>query len=175
MMPNLIQMFCLFVIAVGSGLLAFSNKLDPPINFFDPTTLTRSSMTHVTSDDHLIASISSGFGSGLLILGLLGLVLPWVNKLGAAMTNDLSDNSARTIATVTIWLSIAMILTFGVFRMNWTGAAGLSAVLIIVAITCSAATIVSAMVCGWRPWIRSHYEMPLSVRQTPDDVSAGNL
>jgi hypothetical protein len=48
-----------------------------------------------------------------------------------------------------------MILTFGVFRLNWTGTAGLSVVLIIVALICSAATITSAIVFGWKPWVRT--------------------
>ena len=154
-MRGFIQMVCVAVIAVGAGLLAFSNKLDPQFNLTDPTTLTRASMSYEDRDQRLTASIAGGVGIGLMIFGTLGLVIPWVNKLGAGMTGELGDNSARTISTITIWLSIAMILTFGVFRLNWTGAAGLSVVLIIVALVCSAATIASAIVFGWKPWMRT--------------------
>jgi hypothetical protein len=58
-----------------------------------------------------------------------------------------------------------VILTFGVFRLNWTGAAGLSVVLIIVALICSAATITSAIVLGWKPWVRTSPNVSESDRQ----------
>ena len=154
-MRGFIQMVCVLVIAVGAGLLAFSNKLEPQFNLADPATLTRASMSYADRDQRYTASIAGGVGIGLMLFGTLGLVIPWVNKLGSAMTGELGDNSARTISTITIWLSIAMILTFGVFRLNWTGAAGLSVVLIVVALICSAATIGSAIVFGWKPWMRT--------------------
>ena len=163
-MRGFIQMVCVLVIAVGAGLLAFSNKLEPQFNLADPATLTRASMSYADRDQRYTASIAGGVGIGLMLFGTLGLVIPWVNKLGSAMTGELGDNSARTISTISIWLSIAMILTFGVFRLNWTGAAGLSVVLIIVALVCSAATITSAIVCGWKPWIRASHNVSEAVR-----------
>jgi len=159
-MRGFIQMFCVLVIAVGAGLLAFSSKLEPQIKLADPTTLTRASMSYGDKDQHYTASISGGVGIGLMILGSLGLVIPWINKLQAAMTGELSDNSARTIATITIWLSVTVILTFGVFGVSWTGTAALGVVLGIVTILCSAATITSAIVCGWKPWVRSSQNLP---------------
>ncbi len=164
MMRGFIQIVCVIVIAVGAGLLAFSNKLEPQFNLADPTTLTRSSISFEDRDLHFTASVAGGVGIGFMILGSLGLVIPWADKLGAATTGELSDNSARTIATITIWLSIAMVLTFGVFRLNWTGGAALSVVLIVVAIICTAATITSAIVCGWKPWIRTSHNVPESDR-----------
>lgn len=149
------QMVCVLVIAVGAGLLGFSNKLQPEFNPADPTTLTRAAMSYEDRDQLFTASVAGGVGIGLMLFGTLGLSIPWVNRLGSAMTGELGDNSARTISTITIWLSSAMILTFGVFRLNWTGTAGLSAVLIIVALICLAATITSAIVFGWKPWMRS--------------------
>jgi hypothetical protein len=112
-------------------------------------------MSYEDRDQLYAASATGGVGIGFMLLGTFGLVIPWINRLGSAMTGELGDNSARTISTVTIWLSIAMILTFGVFRLNWTGTAGLSVVLIIVALICSAATVTSAIVFGWKPWIRN--------------------
>ncbi len=120
-MRGFIQMVCMFMIAVGAGLLAFSSKYEPHFNIVDSTTLARTSMGYQESEQQLTASITGGVGIGLMILGSLGLIMPWVNKLGAAMTGELGDNSARTISTVTIWLSIAIILTFGVFRLSWNG------------------------------------------------------
>jgi hypothetical protein len=159
-MRGFIQMVCVFVIAVGAGLLAFSNKLEPQFSIADPS----ASMFCGDRDQRYTASVAGGVGIGLMIFGSLGLVIPWVNKIGAAMTGELGDNSARTISTITIWLSIAMILTFGVFRLNWTGTAGLSVVLLIVALVCSAATITSAIVCGWKPWIRASHNVSEAVR-----------
>ena len=33
----------------------------------------------------------------------------------------MQDNTARTIATVAIWAAVAIVLTFGAFRVNWDG------------------------------------------------------
>jgi hypothetical protein len=149
------QMICVLAIALGAGLLGFSNKLQPQFNLADPTTLARATTSYQDRDQLMTASITVGVGIAFMLFGALGLVMPWINKLGSAMTGELGDNSARTISTITIWLSIAMVLTFGVFRLNWTGTAGLSVVLIIVALICSAATITSAIVFGWKPWVRT--------------------
>ena len=149
------QLICVLAIAVGAGLLGFSNKLQPQFNPADPTTLARVAMSYEDRDQLFTASVTGGVGIGFMLFGTLGLVIPWINRLGLAMTGELGDNSARTISTITIWLSIAMILTFGVFRLNWTGTAGLSVVLIIVALICSAATVTSAIVFGWKPWVRT--------------------
>lgn len=151
-MRGFIQMVCVLAIAVGAGLLGFSNKLQPPFNPADPTTLTRAVVSYEDRDQLFTASVTGGVGIGFMVLGTLSLAIPWINRLGSAVTGDLGDNSARTISTIAIWLSIAMILTCGVFRLNWTGASGLSVVLIIVALICSAATITSAIVFGWKPW-----------------------
>jgi hypothetical protein len=124
-------------------------------------------MSYEDRDQLFTASVTGGVGIGFMLFGTLGLIIPWINRLGSAVTGDLGDNSARTISAITIWLSIAMILTFGVFRLNWTGASGLSVVLIIVALICSAATITSAIVYGWRPWVRSVAIVSESVQQKP--------
>jgi hypothetical protein len=149
------QMVCVLTIAVGAGLLGFSNKLQPHFNPTDPTTLTPVAMSYEDRDQHFTASAAGGVGIGFLLFGTLGLVIPWVNRLGSAMKGELGDNSARTISTITIWLSIAMILTFGVFHMNWPGTIGLGVEMIIVAILCSAATITSAIIFGWKPWMKN--------------------
>ncbi len=154
-MRGFIQMVCLLAIAVGGGLIAFGSKLEPQWNLADPTTVTRILDSYQDEDQHMIASMTSGVGMGFMILGILGLIVPWVNKLGTAITGEIGDNSARTIATVALWLSVAMILTFGVFRTHWTGAAGMIVLLILVVVLCVAATGTTAMICGWRPWNRT--------------------
>jgi len=159
-MLSSIQVCCVMIIALGSGLLGFSSKFEPRINFTDSTTLSGFSVSNVSSSEHFIASATSGLGTGFLVLGLLGFILPWMNRLGAAVTPPVSATSARTIAVVAIWLSLAVILTFGVFNVHWNGAAALGAVLIIVAVTCAAAIIASALVCGWQPWIGSGQPVP---------------
>lgn len=164
-MRGFIQILCVLGIAVGGGLIAFGSKLEPQFDLADPATMTRLLDSYQNEDQHMIASIASGVGMGFMIFGILGLVVPWVNNLGTAMTGELSDNSARTIATITLWLSVATILTFGVFRMHWTGAAGMSVILIIVAVICATATAATAMVCGWRPWMRTVRSVPEIHRQ----------
>jgi hypothetical protein len=154
-MRGFIQTICVLAIAVGSGAIGFGNKLEPPLNLADPATVTRVLDSYQDRDQHMTASITSGVGMGFMILGILGLVVPWVNKLGTAITGEIGDNSARTIATIALWLSVATVLTFGVFRTHWTGAAGMSVLLILVVVICSTATATTAMICGWRPWVRT--------------------
>ncbi len=155
-MRGFIQAVCVLAIAIGSGLLAFGSKLEPPLNVADPAAMAQFLNSYQRGDTHLTAAITSGVGTGFLILGPLGLIVPWLNTLGSTITKELGDNSARTISTVVLWLAVAMILTFGVFRTHWTGAAGLSVLLILVVVISVAATITTAMICGWRPWIRQN-------------------
>lgn len=155
-MKGLLQAICVLAIAIGSGLIAFGNKLEPQPNMTDPAAMAQFLNSYREGRDHFSASLTSGFGMGFLMLGTLGLVVPWLNKLGNAITGELGGNSARTIATISLWLSVAMILTLGVFRTHWTGGTGLSVLLIIVVVICVAATITTAMICGWKPWIRQN-------------------
>ena len=164
-MRRFIQLVCVLAIAVGTGLLAFGSHLEPQANLLDPATLAHQLNTFENRESHLIASTTCGVGIGLMIFGTLGLGMPWVNKIGFAVTGELGDNSARTIATLAIWLAVAMILTFGVFRVNWTGAAGMSVILMLVALICAAATITTAIVCGWKPWLRTNRDTSEADRQ----------
>jgi hypothetical protein len=159
-MKGFIQTLCLLAIAGGGGLVAFSNKLEPQLNFTDPATLTQFLDSYRGRDQLMIAAATSGVGMAFLILGTLGLVGPWVNKLGSTITGELGDNSARTITTLAVWLSVGIILTFGVFRAHWTGAAGMSVLLILVVVLCIAATVTTAMICGWRPWLGAARDIP---------------
>ena len=60
----------------------------------------------------------------------------------------MQDSTARMIGTVGIWISLAIILAFGVFRMNWSGDGPMLAMFLIVIALCGAATISTAFV--WR-------------------------
>jgi Na+/H+-dicarboxylate symporter len=154
MMRGFIQAVCVLAIALGSGLVAFGSKLEPQFNVADPAALVQFLNSYQRGDEHLIASLTSGVGMGFLILGTLGLIVPWVNKLGNTITKELGDNSARTISTIALWLAMATILTFGVFRTHWTGGTGMSVLLILVLVLCVAAVITTAMIYGWKPWTR---------------------
>lgn len=156
-MRRFIQLVCVLAIAVGSGLVGFANHLEPQVNPLDPATLARYMDSY---HERETASIACGVGIGLLVFGTFGLVLPWVNKLGSALTGDLNDNSARTISTVAVWLSMAMILTFGIFRVNWTGTTAMALIFIIVTLICAAAAFATAIVWGWKPWIRTNRSTP---------------
>jgi hypothetical protein len=60
----------------------------------------------------------------------------------------MQDSTARAISTVGIWLAVAIILTFGVFRMNWGDIVATMFMAIIVLIICAAAGIATAAVWG---------------------------
>jgi hypothetical protein len=84
----------------------------------------------------------------------IGPDIPWINRIAFTQIGELSENSARTIAAVAIWLSVAMILTFGVFRLNWpgAGAGAVSVMMILVVVICTATSACTAIVYGWKPW-----------------------
>jgi hypothetical protein len=150
-----IQGISILAIAIGSGFTAFSSKLEPSLHSLDPAAVAQFMKTDWSSrENHFTASITSGVGMGFLLLGVLGLIVPWITRLGNSHTGGLSDISARTMSTITLWLSVAIILTFGVFSNHWTGGEGLSALLLIVVVLCLAATTATAMIFGWRPWVR---------------------
>lgn len=52
----------------------------------------------------------------------------------------MQDNVARMIGTVGIWISVAIILAFGVCRMNWHGEGSMVVMLLVVVAICLAAT-----------------------------------
>jgi len=58
----------------------------------------------------------------------------------------MQDSTARMIGTVGIWLSLAIILAFGVFRANWSGDGPMFVMLLIVVILCLAATVSTAFI-----------------------------
>ena len=154
-MGGFLQSVSILAIAIGSGLTAFSSKMEPSLKNLDPAVVTQFMNESWTSrEQHFTASITSGVGMGFLILGVLGLVVPWINRLGSSLTGELSENSARTMSTIALWLSVAVILTFGVFSNHWSGGEGLSVLLIIVVVICLAAVTATAMIFGWRPWVR---------------------
>ena len=153
-MGGFIQGTSVLAIALGSGLVAFSNKMSPQLKNVDPAAMAQFFDNYTNRNDHFTASLTSGVGMGFLILGTLGLVVPWINRLGNSLTGELSETSARTMSTIALWLSVAVILTFGVFSNYWPGGSGLSVLLIIVALICGAASAATAMIFGWRPWLQ---------------------
>jgi hypothetical protein len=59
------------------------------------------------------------------------------------------------VGTVGIWLSLAIILAFGVFRANWNGSAPMLVMLLIVFALCLAATVSTAFI-----WKGQHLSSP---------------
>jgi hypothetical protein len=48
-------------------------------------------------------------------------------------------HTARTLSTCAIWIAVAVILTFGVFRMTWDGISGLFVLPMAILIICGMA------------------------------------
>lgn len=112
----------------------------------------------VSSNSHARyeASIACGFGIAFLTMGALGLLIPLVNtlikNLSTAKFADLSESSSRMFTMAAIWLSVAIILAFGVFHLHWTGTAAMLIVLVSVGLICGSAVVCTAIVFGWKPW-----------------------
>lgn len=151
-MRAFVQVMGVLAIAIGAGMFSFGSYLSPRDNLLDPNTLIQRHSSHYQDEHLLISAISCGWGIGLMILGTLMLVIPWINQLLKAQLTEIGENSTRTFATIFIWLSIALILTFGVLRLNWNGGTAMSVLLILIALICASATVCTAMVFGWKPW-----------------------
>ena len=146
------QFIFLVAIAGGAGFHTFGNHLAPPLSLMDPNSLARGFSEFGNENTRITGSIASGVGMGLILFGILGLVIPWVNKIGTAQFAEIGENSLKLFATTSIWLSLALVLTFGVFRLNWSGVSAMAAVLLLIIIISTAATACTAMVFGWKPW-----------------------
>jgi hypothetical protein len=64
-MRTLIQVFCVLAIAIGAGLIGFSNKLEPQLV-----------NSYKGPDAAPIAAMAGGFGISFLWVGILGLIMP---------------------------------------------------------------------------------------------------
>jgi hypothetical protein len=62
-----------------------------------------------------------------------------------------SDQTAKAMGTVGIWIAVAVILALGVFRMNWNGDVAMLLMVVIVIVICGAAGVSTAAVWGWKP------------------------
>ena len=153
-MQQLLQWFSVLLIAVGAGLNSFSSVLEPPITMANLTAAPWHAGDYESREQHLMAAVTAGIGVGLMTLGAFGLILPLLRRLLTDSCQNLSDNSARIVAMVAVWMAAAGTLTWGVFRVSWAGAGGTAAVLLIVATICASAVAATAMVQGWRPWER---------------------
>lgn len=78
-MRGILQAICVFAIALGAGLFATGNYLQPPI---DPGNLADiSRFLQYRNDERIASSVLRGCGIGFMTLGVLGLVVPWINAL----------------------------------------------------------------------------------------------
>jgi hypothetical protein len=58
------------------------------------------------------------------------------------------DNTARMIGTVGVWTSFAIVMTFGVCRMNWSGDNIFFPFMLTIAMICASAVAATAFI--WR-------------------------
>jgi hypothetical protein len=78
-MRGFLQAVCVFAIALGAGMFATGNYLEPRI---DPSNVADFSRFLVLqSDERIASSVLRGCGIGLMTLGVLGLVVPLINAL----------------------------------------------------------------------------------------------
>lgn len=76
----------------------------------------------------------------------------------------MNDSTARSVATVGIWLASAIVLTFGVFHTTWNGGIALLMMFILVLVICGAAAASTAFVWGWKPPTRPPATSPTEVK-----------
>lgn len=169
------QFVFLVSIAAGTGLHTFGNHLAPPINLLDPNSMAQGIANFGEREQRITGSIASGVGMGSIVFGILGLVIPLVNKIGTARFSEINENSLRLFATTSIWFSLALILTFGVFRLNWSGVSAMAAVLLLIIIISTAATTSTAMVFGWKPWGTGKSPLPPTPTAPPPQVTATDV
>ena len=81
-MKSLIQLGCVVAVALGAGLFAFGSYFEPRVELADPAVVA-SFIQNQDRGVHITASMARGFGIGLITLGGLGLVVPWVNAFVA--------------------------------------------------------------------------------------------
>ena len=60
----------------------------------------------------------------------------------------MNEPTARAIGTAAIWISVAIILAFGICRMNWGDAFPF---ILVIALICAAAAAATSFVWGLRP------------------------
>jgi hypothetical protein len=155
MMRTAILLFSVFLISLGAGLSAFSSKLEPAVSMTDMAAIAQGLSDYQNREQHLMAATTAGIGTGLMMLGVFGVLVPVAHRMLATPGITFSDFSARLTATIAIWICVAVILTSGVFRVAWTGGGGTAAVLLIVTMICSSGVGATSMVFGWQPWQRS--------------------
>jgi hypothetical protein len=153
-MRQLIQIACVVLIAFGSGLYSFGRFLNPWHTVMDPAHISMLSVQSIDANDRYVASSACGVGIGFLVLGALGLMIPLLSKLSNVRVSDLNEISARLFSIIAIWMSIALILAFGILRMPWAGTAAMFITLVIVVLICGSAVVSTALVFGWKPWSR---------------------
>ena len=151
-MRGFVQMISVLAIAMGCGLFAFGSHLEPRVDLANFGDAARFVDPYNRDSQHMIASVTCGFGIGFMCLGGAGLIIPWLNRHPMGQIAELGNNSARTISAVGIWLSVAFILTFGLFQTHWSGASAMVTLLFMVIFICAAATASIALLAGWSPW-----------------------
>ena len=75
-----LQFCCVSLIAIGAGSFSYGRYLEPPLQPNDPAAYVRQ-FGYDAERTHREVSVAKAIGTGLLIFGTLGLVVPYVNAL----------------------------------------------------------------------------------------------
>lgn len=78
-MRTFAQGACILALALGAGLFTGGNYLSPDINISNVNAIANfSQMTGHFRDYHETAAFLRGFGVGFMMLGGVGLIVPWI-------------------------------------------------------------------------------------------------
>ena len=78
-MRDFIQAGSVVAFALGAGLFALGNYLQPQLTITNVNPADFARMFDHISDYHVGASVARGLGVGFMTLGGLGLIVPWIN------------------------------------------------------------------------------------------------
>lgn len=156
-MRGLMQIACVLGVAVGAGLLAFGNRLQPSV-LSDPVAAMHRLSDHEAVQLRTISAVTCGFGTGLVVLGGLGLLMPLAKRFGELDLGRIEEHASGTLATLGIWISASAMLVFGVLRQPWESVGAMYAMVSFAAVVCAAAAYATSVVCRCAPWVRPHGE-----------------
>ncbi len=77
---GLLQIICVVAFGLGTALFATGGYLRPRLDPADPAAVVRY-LDRGNSEERIITAVVTGFGVGLMVLGGLGLTVPWVNAI----------------------------------------------------------------------------------------------
>lgn len=152
-MRGLMQVACVLAVAIGAGLMAFGSRLQPS-GLSDPLAAMQSLSDYKAVEVRMISSVACGFGTGLVVLGGFGLLMPLAKRFAALDLGRIEEHASGTLATLGIWISAAAALIFGVLRQPCESVGAMYAMVSLAAVVCAAAAYATSVVCRYTPWAR---------------------